>query len=740
MERINAQKLEGSKRGKQKNILKLFFFDTETTGIDPRKDYIIQFGGIFGEYDLDTQEFRELAVINQYINIPDSIQIPIWASKVHGIYKEDLVGYRQMSYYIEDFLEYMLKADFVIGHNVEFDKNMIIWEARRNYCPLDPFKIKWIDTMKPCTWFIPTIKSNKRPKLQELYTYLFGQPFDGAHDAMADIRATKDCFLKLLETTNIYDAKLGLGERGEIRGNDKLFTNAVSEKPACKNSEPKNEGTFNDITQDQQPWKTHQNTQFQQPEERGEDDAEFELSEEKAAEFNFIRSSWKKQKERRSVQEFWREWRNSDQDDEMDSMPFIPLEMGDTSRSVSQDGELYKRLRQKEGKKTDQYHSDQSCHLDYSDRKPMTRNEEVQDSQLASELKLANRWMRFWASNLDGFFLLTIIWAVANVILVLVEWTTLWYLITGIELQDEQGKKLAPCSSKSLWRLFVYQPIFYSFCLVSLWLIALLIWGFGGDIEKLLAWPWVVLITIVSLINFGLWFRNLWEVFGPTPNAREMTLGTRRVQKKNPIVWLIVGLIGVVFSLLLLWLASEDYDSNSNSSSNISNSSSDQVSHPDFDDLRFNDVPEIIEVMVQVTKYVSKETNERIRDRDINSLNMANSNDVKKMLAFFKLQKDSMVEYYKSINYLISLGNQFKIDDPQLQVIWDRLKKVYPAVIEKNIYSIDSRISILQDVVYHWYSKELHLKFKKIDFDDKAIDSMREEFEQFMVYMINTKE
>ena len=63
---------------------------------------------------------------------------------------------------------------------------------------------------------------------------------------------------------------------------------------------------------------------------------------------------------------------------------------------------------------------------------------------------------------------------------------------------------------------------------------------------------------------------------------------------------------------------------------------------------------------------------------------MANSNDVKKMLAFFKLQKDSMVEYYKNINYLISLGNQFKINDPQLQVIWDRLKNVYPAVIEKN--------------------------------------------------------
>ena len=543
MESISPNRNEGTKRGKQKNILKLFFFDTETTGIDSRKDYIIQFGGIFGEYDLDTQEFREIAVINQYINLPDSVQIPIWASKVHGIYKEDLVDYRQMSYYIEDFLEYMLKADFVIGHNVEFDKNMIIWEARRNYCPFDPFKIKWIDTMKPCVWLIPGIWT-KRPKLQELHTYLFWVPFDWAHDAMADIRATKDCFLKLIETTNIYDAKLGLGERGKLWVKDKFFANAVSEEPTHKNSEPKNEGSCNDITQDQQQWKPHQNTQFQQSEEQWENDLEFELSEEKAAEFNFIRSSWKKQKERKSVQESWREWRNSNQDDEMDSVPFIPLEMGDLGRGFSQDGELYKRWRLKEGKKADQYRSDQSCHLDSSNRPSVIRNEELLTEQPVSELKLANRWMRFWASNLDYFFLLTIIWAVVNVILMFVEGTTLWYLITGIELQDEQGKKLAPCSSKSLWRLFVYQPIFYSFCLVSLWLITL-IWGFGGDIEKLLAWPWVVLIIIGGLI--GLWFRNLWELFGPTPNAREMTLGTRRVQKNNPIIWLIVGLIGLLF-------------------------------------------------------------------------------------------------------------------------------------------------------------------------------------------------
>ena len=571
MESISPNRNEGTKRGKQKNILKLFFFDTETTGIDSRKDYIIQFGGIFGEYDLDTQEFREIAVINQYINLPDSVQIQIWASKVHGIYKEDLVSYRQMSYYIEDFLEYMLKADFVIGHNVEFDKNMIIWEARRNYCPFDPFKIKWIDTMKPCVWFIPGIWK-KRPKLQELHTYLFWVPFDWAHDAMADIRATKDCFLKLIETTNLYDAKLGLGERGELWGKDKFFANAVSEDPARKNSELKDEETFNDITQDQQPWKPHQNTQFQQPKERGEGDSEFELSEEKAAEFNFIRSSWKKQKERKAVQEFLRDWREDNQEDEMDSVPFMPLEMGDSSRGYSQDRVAYERWRLKKEKKYDPYSSNQPYHLDSSNRPPVIRNEELLTEQPVSELKLANRWMRFWASKLDDFFLLTIIWAVVNVILVLVEWTTLWYLITGIELQDEQGKKLAPCSSKSLWRLLIQSPILISFGFVIIVWVGLLVWlltNWSWDVLDTLAETWIQTTTvaeywsgtawedlffwIVWIVGIIFYAWNLWEIFWPTPNVREKSIGTRRVQKRKPIVRLIILLMVLSVFLAALY-------------------------------------------------------------------------------------------------------------------------------------------------------------------------------------------
>ena len=65
--------------------MKLFFFDTETTWINPYFDRIIQFGGIFGEYDPENWTFTQRFELNQYINIPGNI--PPEASRVHGIYK-----------------------------------------------------------------------------------------------------------------------------------------------------------------------------------------------------------------------------------------------------------------------------------------------------------------------------------------------------------------------------------------------------------------------------------------------------------------------------------------------------------------------------------------------------------------------------------------------------------------------------------------------------------------------------
>jgi len=39
----------------------------------------------------------------------------------------------------------------------------------------------------------------KWPKLQELHNHLFGESFEEAHNAMADIEATKKCFIELVK-------------------------------------------------------------------------------------------------------------------------------------------------------------------------------------------------------------------------------------------------------------------------------------------------------------------------------------------------------------------------------------------------------------------------------------------------------------------------------------------------------------------------------------------------------------
>jgi DNA polymerase III, alpha subunit len=87
---------------------------------------------------------------------------------------------------------------------------MLKAEAKRLNINFNFDQVRWIDTMKSATNLIPGKK--KRPKLQELYTFLFGKPFEGAHDAIADIRATKDCFLQLIRATNLLDHTLGITE------------------------------------------------------------------------------------------------------------------------------------------------------------------------------------------------------------------------------------------------------------------------------------------------------------------------------------------------------------------------------------------------------------------------------------------------------------------------------------------------------------------------------------------------
>ena len=47
----------------------------------------------------------------------------------------------------------------------------------------------------------------KWPKLIELYRHFFGRDFEGQHDALDDIRATRDCFWEMVRLTGDINLK-----------------------------------------------------------------------------------------------------------------------------------------------------------------------------------------------------------------------------------------------------------------------------------------------------------------------------------------------------------------------------------------------------------------------------------------------------------------------------------------------------------------------------------------------------
>lgn len=188
------------------NFQKYLFFDTETTGIP--KDYkapctntdnwprLIQLGWLL------TDAAGRILSEGNHIVRPDGFEIPKAASDVHGITTEfALENGKPLLDVIFIFGADLNQADCVVGHNLDYDLHIVGAEyVRLGYDSRIMFARPTLCTMQATIQFcnIPGRFGPKWPKLMELYSKLFGQGFDGAHDAMADIVATKDCFFELI--------------------------------------------------------------------------------------------------------------------------------------------------------------------------------------------------------------------------------------------------------------------------------------------------------------------------------------------------------------------------------------------------------------------------------------------------------------------------------------------------------------------------------------------------------------
>lgn len=214
-------------------------FDTETTG--KAKSFsapITDFNNWPRMVQIAWKVFDKNGVEKDSQNLiikPQGFTIPDEAIAIHRITNER--AKREgilLSDALKKFGEAVKNNKFLIAHNITFDENVVgcelLREGMHNYIP----DIQHIDTMTRTTEFvaIPNQKGRsgfKYPSMTELYTKLFGNTFEDAHDALVDVTALAKCFFKLQE----------IGILGFKESEDEVSSESLIEFVDNKNSLPK---------------------------------------------------------------------------------------------------------------------------------------------------------------------------------------------------------------------------------------------------------------------------------------------------------------------------------------------------------------------------------------------------------------------------------------------------------------------------------------------------------------------
>lgn len=180
-------------------------FDTETTGLPknyqaPLDDFsnwprLVQLA--WNMYDAEGNLWESY----NYIIRPNGFTISPEVAKIHRITQEraeaEGVDIKEA---LEHFIKDAASAEFLVGHNIGFDENIVGSELLRAGL-INPIpEAKKICTMKQGVQAARIDNGRggyKWPNLSELYSALFGRSFADAHDALIDVEACADCLFEL---------------------------------------------------------------------------------------------------------------------------------------------------------------------------------------------------------------------------------------------------------------------------------------------------------------------------------------------------------------------------------------------------------------------------------------------------------------------------------------------------------------------------------------------------------------
>jgi len=159
--------------------------DTETTGLDPRNARIIQIAAI----KLRGHQIRGDAVFDRLVN--PGIPIPARSTQIHNIADADVRDAATFDKVFPEFLRF-IGSSVLIGHNIDFDYNVIAEEAAR-------LRLDWsppaaLDVRMLAQIAAPNLASYS---LDALCDWL-GVENSKRHNAFHDAMAAAQVFVKLL--------------------------------------------------------------------------------------------------------------------------------------------------------------------------------------------------------------------------------------------------------------------------------------------------------------------------------------------------------------------------------------------------------------------------------------------------------------------------------------------------------------------------------------------------------------
>ncbi|MDY6424506.1 MAG: 3'-5' exonuclease, partial [Bacteroidales bacterium] len=178
-------------------------FDTETSGLDPQWNVILQLS-----YQIvDTDSWAIQKNVNHYFSWPENkARVSYGAIDVNGLTEEFLAGKKlsDRKTALEEFVADKDSCELLVAHNLEFDKKFIIASCREEGVKFaNSGWAQSYDTMKRMTSYCQIPKDwgsgYKWPKLSELADCLgIDYSHITLHDSSGDVELTKQCFKRIV--------------------------------------------------------------------------------------------------------------------------------------------------------------------------------------------------------------------------------------------------------------------------------------------------------------------------------------------------------------------------------------------------------------------------------------------------------------------------------------------------------------------------------------------------------------